>query len=443
MKRTIALLAALGCLNVLGGCTAATEPPASTQQTAETAAAATPSGTLPLSLASPCTDQGIYNVGMNDSLGTGLYFLDYETAENRILCDQPGCRHDSDACPGRAGAGFYRNMLCALPDGSLVYGVSGEGSLGVTLWVAEDGSRRELGQVEHLANLLFTDGESLYVEQWATEPGESNSLARVSLADGAVTSLGAMPLQSPYNLLGTAGREVLARQTQWEEMPQLDIPEDATAEEVQALQEAYNEEVSQSTADHRLFLWDPDTGAQRDLDTWTSHYGSTGRTMLWDGERLYWCSDVQPDDLHWMTLDGETGTLPVAWPQEVLTSGQDTVFYLEDVLSGQLLLTVWGPWGTDTVKRYALDLTDGALQEVPLYYVSNAKEQPVTILAHGPEDLAVAFAEQRRQESYIDSDGQLATTEKVTVRFGVLTIQDFLAGNPDYREVTQEGTTAE
>ena len=128
-----------------------------------------------------------------------------------------------------------------------------------------------------------------------------------------------------------------------------------------------------------------------------SHYGSTGRTVLWDGGRLYLCSDNRPDDLHWMTPDGQTGELAVAWPEEILHSQGETIFYLERMLPGRLLLTVWGPWGIDRIQRYALDLESGAVQECPLEYVSNASERPIMILAQGEKELAVAFAEQRQQ----------------------------------------------
>ena len=174
------------------------------------------------------------------------------------------------------------------------------------------------------------------------------------------------------------------------------------------------------------------------MATWTSHYGSTGRTVLSDGGRLYWCSDNRPDDLHWMTPDGQTGELAVAWPEEILHSQGETIFYLERMLPGRLLLTVWGPWGIDRIQRYALDLESGAVQECPLEYVSNASERPIMILAQGEKELAVAFAEQRQQVEYIDADGELATTEAVHTRTGVISFEDFLSGNPDYREITQE-----
>ena len=78
------------------------------------------------------------------------------------------------------------------------------------------------------------------------------------------------------------------------------------------------------------------------------------------------------------------------------------------------------------------------MQECPLEYVSNASERPIMIMAQGEEELAVAFAEQRQQVEYIDADGELATTEAVHTRTGVISLEDFLSGNPDYREITQE-----
>lgn len=442
MKRIFALLAVLCCLTALYGCVPAAQEPSAVPATAETAPAADPAAGLPLYLPSPDTARGTYNTGLAEKENTGLYFLDYASAENRILCSKPGCSHDSDACEGRFLSDESVRGVYALQDGAIVYGVS-EGINGpTTLWLAEsDGSeRRELASIDRLGQVLCADAENIYVVQWMeeVERGYYGRVLRVSLADGAITPQAELPEGPPQYFLGVSGREVLAWQIQWEQIPPLNIPEDTTEEEARVLNDAYEEELNKTEAEHRVFLWSPDTGEQRNVTTWTSHYGSTGRTVLWDGGRLYWCSDNRPDDLHWMTPDGQTGELAVAWPEEILHSQGETIFYLERMLPGRLLLTVWGPWGIDRIQRYALDLESGAVQECPLEYVSNASERPIMILAQGEKELAVAFAEQRQQVEYIDTDGELATTEAVHTHTGVISFEDFLSGNPDYREITQE-----
>lgn len=388
-------------------------------------------------------EQGGYTVGWGENTaGNGLYFLDYETAENHILCSKPGCRHDSDTCAGRVPSDSIVTQIKVLPDSSIVYELrrkdpqrpNGDYTVGAsTLYLADgDGSdHRELAQIENLGMLLAADGDALYVIQWSEIYGENNKLLRVSLRDGHVTPQAELPVLVP-GFLGAAGRDLLLYEDDGREQLQKDLADGMTEEEIQTALE-------NKKGNCRVFLWSVDSGEQRDLLSWTSEGESDGRMLLWDGGRLYWCSDSQPDALHWATPDGQSGQRPIAWPEEIRRSpAGETAFQLEGMVAGKLLLTVWGPWGTDTIKRYALDLESGALKEIPLWYVSNAYERPVTILARGAEDLLVAFAEQRRQESYIDADGQPATTEKVTDRYGVISIQDFLAGEPNYREVPQE-----
>lgn len=191
----------------------------------------------------------------------------------------------------------------------------------------------------------------------------------------------------------------------------------------------------------RVFLWSIDSGEQRELLSRTAEGESDGRTLLWDSDRLYWCSDSQPDALHWVTPDGQSGQKVIVWPEEIRQSpAGKTAFQLEGMVAGNLLLTVQGPWGTDTIKRYALDPANGNLREIPLQFVSGGCERPITILAQASKNLLVAFAEQRQQVQTADTDGEPFVTEKVTNRYGVLSVEDFLAGRPNYREVPQQTT---
>lgn len=75
------------------------------------------------------------------------------------------------------------------------------------------------------------------------------------------------------------------------------------------------------------------------------------------------------------------------------------------MLEGKILLTVMGPWGEDLIKRYALDPQSGALQEIPLRYMSNASEKPIQILAKNDDALLVEFEEWAENTEYIGDEG--------------------------------------
>lgn len=105
----------------------------------------------------------------------------------------------------------------------------------------------------------------------------------------------------------------------------------------------------------------------------------------------------------------------------------------------KMLLTVCETQGTDpVVSRYALDLETGALQEIPLQYIANATQQPVSIEGQGEDCLAVIFEEQVQMSAYLDPDGMPATSMETHRRYGLISTEDFLAGIPNYREFQME-----
>ena len=157
---------------------------------------------------------------------------------------------------------------------------------------------------------------------------------------------------------------------------------------------------------HRVLLWNLDTGEEQELDAWKSQEGSSGRTTLWHDGKLYWCSYDKPDAIHWKAPNESTGEIAVSWPDEI-SNAEETTFVLDDIVQGHALFTVWGPWGTDLLKRYAVDLNqpDSTPIEIPLRYVSNASERPVTILGKGEGQLLVQFQEQASFVAQLDADG--------------------------------------
>lgn len=124
-------------------------------------------------------------------------------------------------------------------------------------------------------------------------------------------------------------------------------------------------------------------------------------------------------------------------PKEVTERSEwdDMAIYLEQMPEEKILFTISGPWGDNCVKRYALNPERGELQEIPLQYMSNAREKPVQIVANSDGALLVEFEERAENTEYISEDGLPVQTLVFNQRRGMISISDFLAGRPNYREI--------
>lgn len=388
------------------------------------------------------TEQGLYHIGEYKG-NPRICFMDYENCKDTVLCSRPGCTHDTETCMASPGAGKNIYFVNVLWDGTLVY-VENNDQVGVEadqvcLADADGSNRRVLAAAQDkrvYLNLLCADQKSLYMVQSDYE--RQSELLKVSLADGTMEELGEMPDPMPQ-LQGVEGRNLIwySFSNNQEEIPPLTLTDDMTEEEIQQEEERYRASMDALVTNHRVYLFSIDTGEERDLLTWTSSYGSQGRTVLWDHSRLYWMDSDWPGALHWGCQDGSSGEITVNWPEEIISAqaSDDMAIYMEQMLEGKILLTVFGPWGVDQVKRYALEPDDGTLQEIPLQYISNASEKPVRILGKTKTALLVEFEEQAQRTEYIDADGLPAQGLTFYHRTGLLSIEDFFAGKPNYREL--------
>ena len=108
--------------------------------------------------------------------------------------------------------------------------------------------------------------------------------------------------------------------------------------------------------------------------------------------------------------------------------GQGWYVTPERLVDGRLLVTAMDP-DTIIVHRCAVDLQTGAVQELTLRYVENATEQPVRVLAQSGDMVLVRFESQVR-------DGLAGGDTEVQNRCGLISLEDFFAGRPNYREIT-------
>lgn len=380
---------------------------------------------------------------------TVLCYIDYASASDTALCAQPSCNHDSDSCTACIPGDEIVSSLYALDTGSMAYIVSpGSGTeSGSVLYLAGSAgeNRRSVFQAsagQDLWELTCADDAYLYFPLQTTSQGEASTLqlCRVSLSGGAPEEV--LDLNE-VQVIGTSGRNLVCRVTRYDPaVREPEIPDDASQEEINRLTHEY---LSSSKGSNRVYLHNIDDGTEQELESWTSTMDSDDRVILWQDGRLYWCKtgwNQLPQTFHWTAADGQTGEVSLSWPEElrrqVESDPNETagVSRLEAVVENHALLQITARG--NRLYRYAVDLSDGSVQEIPLRYESNGKEQPVSILGCSGDSLLVEMEMQTREVTYIQKDGTPTTNGAAVGRYALISFENFLEGKPDYREINTQ-----
>ena len=94
-----------------------------------------------------------------------------------------------------------------------------------------------------------------------------------------------------------------------------------------------------------------------------------------------------------------------------------------------------GPWEGQN-KRFALNAATGAVQEIPLYSYDNGGIRPVEICGRTSDGLLVRVEGREWERTEIGSGGTPALATGVENYYGLISAEDFLAGQANYRELT-------
>ena len=401
------------------------------------------------------TDQGCYTLGGHDEGAYDLLcYVDYALAEEIPLCAQPSCAHDSDACTAFVeqgknafepqigdGSAIFFVMMDHETQQNEIWAADPNGSGHRILMHGDSGTNRHSPVAEDDAFLYYTYYFIRRAE--GEEPEVGFRLARVPLAGGECEDISSWEDHYGngvgYEFLGVSGREIAVYRYDWGAPIEIVVPEGASPEEMDAAIEAQQEKERQQTGYHSVLLVNVDTGTQRELDTWSSTSGSAGRSCLWDQGRLYWCADHTYGPVHWLDTDGQSGELPIL-PEK--SNDENALYTLNRIVQGKILVDCYSP-AADSVSRCAIDLSGdpadggsaGSAQPLTLRYLHAVSERPVRIQGQGEAGLLVLYEESMEQSTGFYEDGTAKSNFSVTMRYGMISYEDYFANRPNYRPV--------
>ena len=413
-RRAAALAAALAlalCACAPGQTSAPGSSPAAG---AESPAAADPAAGE-LQLLSPGNEQGRYAIGY---AGSGpqpyslLCWVDYAAAAAAVLCSQPNCTHDSDACTAWLQDGSTAQVW-AQGDGLLFTDLE-DGNFVLYRADADGSNRFPLLTSPDPIQTLLCDGAALYYLAGTGQP----TLCRLPLSGGEAQAAAVLPQGT--QLLGAAGRCAVLLQS------------DGSAAE-QAFQAgeyaSYSDAFAAVGMQFRVWLQDVDTGACTELAAWTDT-GDGGYACLWQGDTLYRLSGTAPAVL---LCTGRTGAARTVTPALPADAAALTPTSLQEGMDGRLFVTLSGE---SESRRFAVDPATGDAQELPLTLVTNGRSIPVPVLGQGGGRLLVEYAIQPDGTDWdTRSDGTISETERYISRYALIPAEDFLSGQPAYQDI--------
>lgn len=418
MKRVFSL--ALTAL-LLAGCTAAPadSSESSTAVTAETAAAQDPAGNgEPLRLLQHGDERQYYFRESVDNTETLVRYriADLTECTDYIPCDVEGCTHDSENCPAVAPYAFgyqpwvlNENTLLAME-----YSFDEERTT-LFLMDRECHNRRELATLDNCnlfsySDQAYTDGQALYVRG---EQNDQDGLYRVDLADGTLTEVYSFSLGASY-IVGAIGRTYLVEQSLVTYPdPTGDLIADAQAE---------------PSGTKTQLLLNVDTGETRELRTFSSEDGSLNAIETYVADDVCYSFDSSTGALS--TLDWNTGEEHLITDQLPLPAEYESPvdYNIKTNLNGWLVfynLPVIVNTETGEVRQRA---------DLPENYWNGYGHQP-DIALQLKDRLLVDCRYEPIARTTLSTDGTPYTIEFDQMYLGLISIDDFLNGVPNYTEV--------
>ena len=425
MKRALSLaLAAL----LLAGCTAApaassdaaaSAEPAPSPAAAESPEAATAS-TEPLRLLQQGDEKQYYLTESANADQTLVRFriVDLTTGENTIPCDVEGCTHDNEDCPAVWSRETWDFGVSAwvLDEDTLL--IASSTSAPKTIYYFADRNCQNLTPIATVEDAMgiaqqCTDGTSLYF--LLTREGGFYEICRLSLADG---SLAVLWEGAEYPVPGVIGRDFVVKTSDLTyPAPTGDLIADATTPPT-------------GTITHSLL--NVDTGEVRELYTYSSDDWNLDTLDAYVVNGRYYQIDRVAGTLN--TIDPATGEVRQITDQLPATAPGTYANYMpQAVLDSWMVfydLPVIVNVDTGEVRQRA---------ELPENYWNGRGHQPSIYLNLG-DTLLVDCRYEPYTRTGVGTDGTPYTVETTHIYLGLISIEDFLNGVPNYTEVGEYAT---
>lgn len=417
MKRAFSL--ALTAL-LLAGCTAGPAPSPAAESTDTAEAPAATASTEPLRLLQQGDEKQYYLIEPANANKTLERFriVDLTTGENTIPCDVEGCTHDNEDCPAVWSRATWDFGVSAwvLDEDTLL--IASSTSAPKTIYYFADRNCQNLtpiATVEDAAGIAqqCTDGTSLYF--LLTREGGFYEICRLSLADGSLTVLWE---GTEYPVPGVIGRNYVLKTSDLTDPAPTSDPDTGIMP------------LPTGTVTHSLL--NVDTGEVRELYTYSSDDWNLDTLDAYVVNGQYYQIDRVAGILN--TIAPDTGEVRQITDQLPTTApGTYANYRPQAVLDGWMVfydLPVIVNVETGEVRQ-RIDL--------PENYWNGYGHQP-SIFLQLKDRLLVDCRYEPYTRTDLNTDGTPVYTETERMYLGLISIEDFLNGVPNYTEVGEYAT---
>ena len=414
MKKSIAILLAAALSLSLAGCgqggthqteTAPDEMAVSAPQQEASIAAG-------LRLASQSSQTGFAGISTflsseaNGTIRQRLMYVDYAAAAESLPCADPACTHETDSCTAVVPkTGVWCGEIAAIDDDTILYVQRTlDRSKGGVYTMRKDGTEfktlTETGPGIDIFGVAALDETSVYLACNLFDENQESIrkyIGRVPLAGGELQEVG--ELEAGCSWIGTEQRGLILQQQ--------------------------NDEKGMAFISMNL-----DTGETTPLFTWKAKAPDYAGLAQKQGDKIYGFIDTV-DSLHWSSLDGSDGDIPIQWPQEMNWPKQ-LAADLELVTPDAASVVLYDP-EHNIGKRYTITLADGSVKENPLTMANSS--DLVNLVGSNQDTVLIELLHQEEWTETVGEDGTPQDKLNIISRLAVMPLQSFLAGSTDYIEV--------
>jgi hypothetical protein len=368
------------------------------------------------------TEDGMYQLASwGPEGGANLTFYDYQTHTRNFLCNQPGCSHSNETCPGWFSPNACAGGAGLFTDGEALYllrlgsGVEAgkpetitETSYSTITRMDFDGGNREvvleMGSAEFIWGAVAKTPGGLYFlrETLMEKDGATQTLRQMvffDIATRAVTPIAEFDLNTYF--VGICEQGFVMKSL-------VDQPD--------------------GTLLHTVSLYRVETGESEMVKQWN---GMNIVAQATNGNLYY--VDTHTAELGAIDLDTKnvtviTNTLPL---------NEDDMIRRCGIFDGRFMFSI-AEHGVDTVettKQYAVGLEDGSVSQNTLQFDFMGVTNPVFIMAENSTHFLVHYSNKLIMIPSTGPDGRPFEFERQEEQIAIISKEDYWNNNPNYTPI--------